>query len=87
MEPLATASPPHLQGICELTLISSVGLPILQLRDTAQPLRTNALSKPVSMHEVAERWALAAYDSATWRTPKGGRTCSRRLRFRPRAIR
>ena len=27
---LAAASPPHLQGICELTLINAVGLPVLR---------------------------------------------------------
>jgi hypothetical protein len=58
--PLAAASPPHLQGICELTRIDSVGSLFHHSGDAvARRLvtgsgRTNAVSKPVSTREVAE---------------------------------
>jgi hypothetical protein len=54
---LATASPPHLQGICELTRINSTGLGVLyeppSYGSQHDPI-ANAVSKPLSTHEVAE---------------------------------
>ena len=54
---LATASPPHLQGICELTRINSAASGVLYATPSygsEQSSIANAVSKPLSTHEVAE---------------------------------